>query len=387
MSRPRNSYRFLSLCLSQHPNSRALAELCAAHRDGEPDYWEALIQTASEENILPALYGRIQKLKLAADLPRDVSEFFSTVQKLNLDRNRLALAEAASITKILNSVEIEPVVLKGIAYLLTGTYGDVASRYLIDIDLLVPQSQLPVAVEALRFRGYAPADPDAPPIWHHHHPLLLSPKNVGVELHYCLGLGMCKSLLSGEEMIRRSSLQEREGARFRVPSPEDLITHHIMHSQIQDRYFQSVWPALRNMYDLALLAEHFKPTLDWSVVENRFRRHRRYGVLAMYLLLVASVLEMDRPFPIRLDGMNRVRWFHRRVLRTFPALRRIDPFYILSSTITHRAHLIRDFQRAAGGWGHLLSILFRMRFYRSVVRYGVRRAACDALDWPSSAKL
>ena len=379
MSQLQLAYRFVFLCLSQ-PTQRTRSELRNFLRDSRWD-WECLIRVATAERILPALYEKIQEFELSEEVPPEILEFLATVEQLNGDRNQHTLGEAASAAKLLNDIGIVPVVLKGVAYILTGTYRDPAARYLTDIDLLVPASQLGEAAETLQLHGYALEDCDAPRVWHHHYPVLLGPGNVAVELHRSVGLGICDSLLSGREIIQDSSVLELHGAQIRIPSPEHLIAHHVAHSQLQNRYRERIWPSLRGMYDLLLLNQHFQAELDWHLIGNRFRLNRRYGILAVYLLLIGSLLGMDKPAGLRISPFHRLRWRRRQFLRSVPFLRHFDPIYILWSTIFHRVHLLWSFQRAAGGWGHVLSMPFRLRFYRHLRKYGLRRAACDGLDW------
>ena len=100
---------------------------------GEPGVgwdWDQTIAVAAREEIIPALHNRLSG-------PPEVSDFLEAIRELNGDRNRQLLRETETLAAILNQAGIEPVLLKGAAYLTTEVYADPASRLLQDIDLLV----------------------------------------------------------------------------------------------------------------------------------------------------------------------------------------------------------------------------------------------------------
>src|SRR5580698_11142091 len=82
--------------------------------------WEGLIRAASRERVLPALSGCLRQVGVQP--PKEVAEFLATVEELNYSRNIRILEEMRTIASILNGVGIEPVALKGAAFLLSGVY-------------------------------------------------------------------------------------------------------------------------------------------------------------------------------------------------------------------------------------------------------------------------
>ncbi len=366
MPRPDRYYKFLSTCLSgtaqPHPEE-LIREI------NSPDWdWEHLVRIAAGEKVLPTLYGRMRELGVASQLPADISEFFCALEELSFERNQAILAELAAVGTLLNSIGIEPVLLKGSAYLLSGVYSDIASRLLADIDLLVPSAALLSVVDVLRRSGYEEDYRDPFPSLSHHHPMLRRSNGPGLELHHTLGLGVCPAILSATEMLSNSQPHEFRGARFRLPSPAHLVTHQIMHSQVHHHYSERIWPSLRTMYDLSLTASHFGDAINWSSVQDRFRQNRRSAIFTLHLSIIRDVLGTDVPGVAIKGALTRLRWHRRKALRSFPALRCLDPAYLFSSTVPWRVGRLRHMLKAPGGIRHALMTPLRRSFYQHLMQ-------------------
>ncbi len=329
--------------------------------------WEDLIRIAQEQAVLPAFHERLAKLGAISKIPAEIASFLLAVENLNADRNRAILGELIAVAALLNSVGIEPVLLKGVAYCVAGVYPNPGSRYLWDIDLLIPPSQFCAALEVLLQNGFEPQENSQLGHFRHHHPPLQRHGAVHIELHHSLGMGVCRSLLPAPEVLESSVLCDLGEVRVRLPSPEHLMVHLIMHSQIQHPYNERIWPPLRAMYDLVLLRRRFNNEIDWNAIQRRFRKARQFGVLALHLLQLRETLGIDPPFQIELTSLIHMRWLHRRLLRRFPSLRFLDPIYMYSTVLVRRLRLLRNVLDTPGGWRCLMSELAAPAFYKRLV--------------------
>ena len=329
--------------------------------------FDELIHAAEKERILPALHSRFQELGILSQLPAEVANFLSAVEQLNLDRNHAILTELATVATLLNQAGIEPVLLKGAAYFATGVYENPATRYLRDIDLLIAEPQLLRAVDILKQNGFEPDLLDKFGDFRHHHPPLWGSGCASFELHHSLGMGICRSLLPASEVLEQSLPFNFHGARVRVPSPEHLMTHLVLHSQIVHPYQERIWPPLRAMLDFLLLQRRFGSEINWMRIERRFRDFRQYGVLAMHLVQLQNVLGIEMPFPIRLTGLTYLRWLRRKLLRKLPVLRYFDPVYMYAAVLVRRLRLLGNALRAPGGWRYILKHLFAPGVYQSLI--------------------
>ena len=320
------------------------------HRDWN---WEDLFQAANAEGALPALSSALAE-GLELSLPSDVSDFLASVLTLNRERNALIREETATAARLLNDHGIEPVLLKGLAYLATGVYKDPGARFLLDIDLLVPEAQLDRAAQILKDNGYFEDDSDRFGHFRHHHPQLSRPGSPAIEIHHRLGMGRCGSLLPAREVIARSVPFDLDGARVRVPCPEHLMTHLIMHSQMQHPYHERIWPPVRAMYDLIQLQR--SASIDWNIVEKS-------DLLILHLLDVRTELGFHPPLSLRRTVLIQLRQLRRRLIRQFPLLRYLDPIYMFSEICTRRVRVLRNVLTTRNGLKYLLEQLSACDLY------------------------
>jgi hypothetical protein len=315
--------------------------------------WESLFQTASDEALLPLLYSQFKSLDLLDLLPSEIADFLLAVETANRERNQAIVDELKAAVTLLNGIGIQPVLLKGLAYLKTGVYEDPAHRYLMDIDLLVPKEQRQAAAGALIQNGWVADTLDPFRDFRHHSPPLRRGSSVWIEIHHSMGTGACEPVLPAREVIERSEAVDLDGLCVRVPAREDLLAHLIMHSQHPFR--QRIWTPIQAMVDLLLLDRRFGPDLHWEPVAERFSAAGKYGVFALHLLQVEDSLGLALPLRIRLNPFLRFCWYHRKTLQRHPKLRYFDPFYMLPMALAHRVRKLRQVLATRNGARYMLS--------------------------------
>jgi hypothetical protein len=350
---------FLAACFGQDA-----AKLSKARGSWADIDWEEVIKTARHELLLPAVHKRFSDLGIVNQLPPDLPDFFLAVQELNAERNEAIFTELAFVAQLLNQKGIEPVLLKGAASCAVAIYQNPAARYLWDVDLLIPEQQLSMAVDILLANGFTPSSTDRLGRFRHHYPPLQRNGSIFFELHRSLGLGICSSLLPASEVVERSVVIDFRGSRVRIPAPTDLMTHLIMHSQIRHPYQERIWPPLRAMLDFVRLNRSFKDEIDWSTICRRFRTVKQSGVLELHLLDIHDALGEPPPFPMHLTTLTKLRRLRRRVLSRVPALRFIDPVYMYSVVLAARLRLLRNVLTHKGGWQNIAIELFSAGLYR-----------------------
>jgi hypothetical protein len=338
-------YNLIAAALTGHP-----------HPSAREWNWDHLVDIGAREDVLPALHGKLP-------CPADVADFLDAIHGLNSLRNRQLLSELEELTRLLNTIGIEPVLLKGAAYLAAGVYDDPAARFLRDIDLLVPRRQCSQAYDLIAQAGYEsfiqhPADLVA-----HHHPVLAKANCFPVEIHHRLGLGACHAILNPQEVVDASTPIRLGQATARLPAPHHLMTHLIMHSQVHHGSYYRIWPTLRSMLDLVRLNRRLPP--DWNDVRQRFARHAKSAVLNVHLLQASRTLGLEPPFPLPDGG---VRWLHRRILWRETRLKYLDPVYMASRLIRHRVSLSWLLLKDPAGRKHVLMTPFRASFYRELMK-------------------
>ena len=282
------------------------------------------------------------------------SDFFEDVRRAHLDRNLAIWGEMRLVVGWLNEAGIEPVLLKGSALLAAGVYEDLGHRYLIDVDLLVGEEQVGVAAGLLRARGYGAEDRDAWGYFRHHYPPLSRPGSVAFEIHHRMGLARCERVLGAREVMAGSRAAVVDGMRVRIPCPEHLVAHLVLHSQLQGAYNERVWPPMRAFVDLAMLQRKYGEGLEWGRVVERFRRAGCYRLLALHLMRVEEVLGPGFRERVKVDAVTRVLWKRRQVLRARPWLRYWDAGYMFGTVLGKRLAVLRGVLGTRAGLRHVL---------------------------------
>ncbi len=354
---PDRYYQFLGVCLRGDGE-----RLCEFIREPGWD-WEEFCRTASDEALLPALKAHFAQLKINTELPLEIAGFLSAVERVNRERNGAILSEVKHAVTLLNGVGVRPILLKGVAYLAAGVYRDAAARYIGDIDLLVPESQIPAAVEELSRNHYQQDNRDPFGPFRHHYPPLHRAGRPQIELHHSLGPGKCSRLLAAPEVIAKSLSCDLDGTSVGIPCPEHLATHLIMHSQIQHPYTERIWPPLRAICDLLYLDRRYGADLNWKDIQARFRRAGENGTLVLHLRQVSSTVGVAPPLAIDRTVLTGIRWSRRKVLRRLPFLRYIDPVYMFSTVLSRRILMLRNLVGSRKGWRYLSARVVERQLY------------------------
>jgi hypothetical protein len=317
--------------------------------------WDRTVALAAREEILPALHGRLP-------CPAEVADFLEGIHELNAARNRQLLEEVEELAELLNRSGIEPVLLKGAAYLVGGVYADPADRWLQDMDFLVSPDESRRAFEIVKAAGYEPYVPNPSALVLHHLPSLSRPHRLPVEIHHHLGCAACTRVLSASEVVKQARTVSVGRATVRIPGAEHLMTHLILHSQIHHGAPSRIWPTLRSMLDLVLL-RHRMPS-GWDDLRERFARAGEWASLHAHLRQIEATLGVAPPFPISSGGL---RWQYRRLLWREPRLRFMDPFYTASRLVGPKLSLAGRLLSHAEGRKYLLSTPFRGSFYKRLL--------------------
>ena len=236
---------------------RALRQLMGAlagHVPRRPD-WDAMLSLANRTLTTGTLAQALWAHGTA--MPDDVRGFLGEVLERVEKRNarlRLQLEEAVGW---LDRSGIRPILLKGAASLA----GQPAphGRILSDIDLMVPESQMPAAIRCLERAGYTVIPPFAEPP----NPIVLArDSDVGsIDLHARL-----KSPWPACDyrQLRKICVPHRvQGNMAWLPTPAAQAFVLILHDQLQDRDYWRGLIDLRHLLDLAALA-HGPGGIDWQ---------------------------------------------------------------------------------------------------------------------------
>ena len=263
------------------------------HRVNDPS-WELLIEASSHHYVTPALAWC---LKDHTEFPSEIREYLDTVLALNARRNEGLLAGLARIVAALNTIGIEPVLLKGAARLIEASYPAPMLRFLGDLDVLIPAERSASAVVALQSMGFRTnADDDTLPPSHHHLQMLHERETgVGVELHTDVIGGAGAAVISTGWFCNGTNPFPFRDLQIRLPDATRSAGHNIAHDQILHWGYQRRRVELRQLLDLAMIRRAHEKEVDWAELDERFYIMGFGEVLATYLKFAEMLLGQPAP--------------------------------------------------------------------------------------------
>ena len=245
--------------------------------------WPGVISLANMNFISPTLWAELRSHELDRNIPGDVRDYLDEIHRLNTVRNQRLREQTIEMVRAFNTIDVEPVLLKGAASLFVKTYQDLGSRMLTDIDILVPREKAEDCWNLLRTRGYSPLDDDGNYDAPHHHlrPLIRLGEYAVVEIHRDVLMSSSTGRLFGVSLTHedtdritlmvadRARYVHGEGVAMYIPDPTSRVLHCLLHSAFQElnAYRSGILP-LRSIHELALLQYLFATEIDWDTISH-----------------------------------------------------------------------------------------------------------------------
>jgi hypothetical protein len=284
----------------QSNGSQAALRAIVSDEHLDDNRWVAL---ASRHRVTPALAACLNDLKLLSLLPDDLRIYFEAMLASNTNRNQTFLRELGCIVGDLNSVGVEPCLLKGATRLIDGLYPDLCWRFMSDLDLLVPKARLEDCNRALMKTGYQPFETAHSAT--HHSPALWHPEREAVvELHWQVRPRPYHSLLPTHDVLARSSSITGSFGRLQLLHPDDQATLVIAHAQIFDGYFFYGILRLADLIEIERLSAKY--TLDWPRILDGFGKLGWLRSCKTFLLAANNLLGMRIPNSCNIDPLTRL---------------------------------------------------------------------------------
>ncbi|MGB7206353.1 MAG: nucleotidyltransferase family protein [Anderseniella sp.] len=230
-----------------------------------------MIQKAAKHAVSPALAGslrQLQKNQLAAGWD-DVMPLLMAFETSNKKANKTAKQTALKLADILQGIDIEPVFLKGMAFILESD-DSAPWRQISDIDTLIPIHRSEQALAVLKENGYQVAVTEKlfNDNYHHHLAPVIDPDSgLSIELHTRL----MKNKRLGPDLTSLFLGSIHAGDNKSLPlilSPEDRMIHLVLHAQISNMGFALKEISMRDIVDASTLQNLYP--FDWQALERQF---------------------------------------------------------------------------------------------------------------------
>ena len=293
--------------------------------------WECAARWADLHLVTPAMWLWLLEKGLESSVPREPRRYLSSLYRLNRERNVRILRQLDTVLQVLNSRNIRPLLLKGASHIKSGVYADPGARILSDLDILVDDTDVRCAFEALEQSGYSAVDE-----WtndRHCPPLRRPGEAAAIEIHWRHFRGKGDRMLPAPTLLDNSSVVQQRGVSFRLSPPTDIVLASFINSQILDGLGERYIIGLRPIQDLLAIRAAYGPNVDWKRILNVTRSHGAERKLHAYLYDALRVAGLETPSGIPIGvrarihhriALSRVRWkTFERLLRRLEGLSRV----------------------------------------------------------------
>ena len=257
-----------------------------------PIHWDHLMATAHKQGVLPLVTSTLRQHS-GNLLPPPVQELMTQRSQSVAMRNLWLTQELISVLKAFKSAHILALPFKG-PTLATLAYGGIALRQFLDLDILIPRHQIPLAKQLLLESGYQTK-------------LSLSAQEEENYLHTQLGYDFfdARRGLSVElhwNLLQRwLSYPSRVDEIWEQPQPiqmtgmkvHTLATHHLL-PYLCAHATKHGWMELKWICDVAELIRHH-PDLDWDRILGQAESLRSLRMLLLGLGLAQHLLGTQLP--------------------------------------------------------------------------------------------
>jgi Uncharacterised nucleotidyltransferase len=288
--------------------------------------WLAVISSANDHFVGPALFNTLAQPQLRDLVPDDVRSYLQLIHARNAERNGKIRRQCLEIGATLASVGLRAVLLKGATWLFDNSVGPAADRMMRDIDLLVRADDMKAATDALLRAGYQDSSKAFLDDGHlhfeehghfHRAPLLPAAGEAIVEIHQ--DIAYRTDFLPAPELIE-ASVQVAPG--LLLPDLRHRILHNVIHAQVLNADHLAGRFDLRDGLDLARLVDACGPGFDWYAFAEEARRRHYFPALCGAIHATHRILGGSMPAAFAKDRMGRFHGWRCENQRRFPILAR-----------------------------------------------------------------
>jgi hypothetical protein len=352
----------LIACARQHLHGEDSSGVDSAANDSALD-WDLLIQTASDHGVIPLLHKTLSRT--AAAYPVHTRAAIAQRAQDNARRNLVLLRELLGLISQMQARGIRVMPYKG-PLLALSAYGDPSLRQCGDLDILVPQADVPAAREILESNGYAlllkmdaHAEQEYVASPHEYDfPYIRKDPRVMVELHWNIVGRFFSFAPDPIELWQRGTDRKIGATNARMLDPNDMLLILAAHGT---KHF---WSRLTWICDIAQFIKTNGSAIDWDRLIERAEAFDARGMLILAVLLAHEVLGIELPAAIRrcagASERRQARELHER----------------LFADSDHRDAVPKGARMQLTDGGLLQSLLFqaRMRSWTHALRYLFHRA-------------
>lgn len=256
-----------------------------------PRAWNALLEEARKHGLAPLLYASLREAQ-GADVPGAVLDELKTEAMARAATNLWLAEELRAMLEALERAQLPCLVMRGLP-LAQRLYGDISRRPMGDIDLLVRKTDLTGLTRALEGLGYRFCD--RRPGFAQEFSYTLEcfrhePAPIVVEPHWSIAYPPFVDRISMEGVWQRSAAQRVGDGEVRTLGDEDTVLNLCFHAMHRGASAPLLW-----FYELSLLIERERETLDWDGMASMARESGAGEIIACMLGRVRKLFGVEAP--------------------------------------------------------------------------------------------
>jgi hypothetical protein len=249
---------------------------------GQSLEWDYLATLADRHRVSPLLISGLKRTAWFL-IPDDVKTAFNALHSENLKRNFRLSHHASRVTKAFGEEGIRIIPFKGV-FLAQSFYGQVSSREVSDIDILVDQQDVSRSHTLLASMGFEPVETlDQEQVFRD------SELQVEIDLHWQLTPAFFPVNFEFGQIWQRTVPADIGGVSYRSLAAEDLLL--VLSVQVAKDSWERLQrlEQLQKVCDIAALIRQ-RPELDWEMVAANASGLGLSRVLHLALLLCVRLL-------------------------------------------------------------------------------------------------
>ncbi len=229
--------------------------------------WELIAGMAGVHSIVQALYPALIEKKVAEFIPKDFSNYIEHLSELNKKRNLMLQSQLMDAVLVMNNLGVKPMLIKGAAHLFLDTFSKISDRLLVDLDVLVPSSEIENTKDELIRSGYEYSGDEMQFIDTHHHypPLIKKNECAMLELHRDLMFRDQQRIFPTLHAWSNTiDITLPNNAKAKVLNPTYRVFHSFLHSNVTDSLYQKGIVEIRQLHELARSYLVYGTSIDWD---------------------------------------------------------------------------------------------------------------------------
>lgn len=234
--------------------------------------WNVLSCLAKSCWVSAFLYEEIRSAENLKYVPPAILKKLKMDCLANKLRNRIFLSELAIVLEKLNDAGVDVVLLKGAATFADNLYVHSGARAMLDLDLLVKEHKLPIAISIIQGLGYqeivGPSDLENESLTKNRHshisPYSKPDTPVLIEFHYNVVYGSGQKIIPTGTAWNNKQPATVEGVPCFILNPTYRIIHNTVHGLIPSRDFIKGEISFWHLLEFCYLKRRYGDHVDWN---------------------------------------------------------------------------------------------------------------------------